>query len=84
VEKDYVKKSRTGEKMTFFDIELINCETELRILKDYVKKSRTGEKMKDNLEILKECIEQYFDMPKDSILWRDFYRYYKARLEGKE
>jgi hypothetical protein len=32
------------------------------------------------LRTLKECIEEYFDMPKNSMLWRDFYRFYKERL----
>jgi hypothetical protein len=36
------------------------------------------------LKILKECIENYFDMPKNSMMWNDFYRFYKEKLGGKE
>ena len=33
------------------------------------------------MKILKECIERYFDMPKNSRLHRDFYSFVKEELK---
>jgi hypothetical protein len=35
------------------------------------------------LRTLMDSIEMFFDMPKHSMLWDNFYRFHKKRLEGK-
>jgi len=40
-----------------------------------------GKSRKSEIKILKECIERYFDMPKNSRLHRDFYSFVKEELK---